>query len=166
MSQIALFDTTPTHITPPLPLVLHFDSRCPGIEELFVDGVTESDVCTFSCGATVYSKQKDSPWYLDQDKFWFWCNIVESGKSYMVGDIPTSQYLRRYSSPLNDWQQLAYKWALANPDKILYVETRTHRWRVFQRGEYVEFALPHQDYGGEKNYVTKDGKTKVLVNVD
>jgi len=52
------------------------------------------------------------------------------------------------------------------PTKILYVETRTHYWRVYLRGEYVEFALPHQDHGGEKHYVTKDGKTKVLVNVD
>lgn len=159
MGQIALFDTTPTQITLPLPLTLKF-------ERLYGNGVTEYDIHCNLAGSWVSSKQKDHPWYLDQNEFWFWSRIIESGKSYMVGDIPTSQYLRRYSSSLNDWQQLAYKWALANPDKILFAETKTHHWRVYLRGEYVEFALPHQDHGGERHYVTKDGKTKVLVNVD
>lgn len=159
MGQIALFNTTPDQITPPQPLTVKY-------EQLYVNGVTEYDIHCCLAGSWVSSKTKDSAWYLNQDEFWFWSRIIECGKSYMVGDIPTSQYLRRYSSPLSDWQQLAYKWALANPDKILFVQTKTHHWRVYLRGEYVEFALPHQDKGGERHYVTKDGKTKVLVNVD
>lgn len=159
MGQIALFDTTPNHITPPSPLAVKY-------EKLYSNGVTEFDIHCCLAASWVSSKLKDSAWYLNQNEFWFWSRIIESGKSYMVGDIPTSQYLKRYSSSLSDWQQLAYKWALANPDKILFVETKTLHWRVYLRGEYVEFALPHQDHGGERYYVTKDGKTKVLVNVD
>ncbi len=160
MGQLALFkEQQPTQITPPQPVTVKY-------EELYKGGVTEFDIHCRLIRSFVSSKAKEETWYLEQNEYWFWSRIIEAGKSYMVGDIPTSQYLRRYSSPLSDWQQLAYKWALANPDMILFVETVTHHWRVYLRGEYVEFALPHQDHGGERHYVTRDGKTKVLVNED
>jgi hypothetical protein len=162
--QCNLFEPTPD--TPPIPVIVTPIPLTLKYEAFYRDGISEHDIrCSFR-DAFVSSKQKDHPWYLEQNEFWFWDRIIDQGRSYMVGDMPASQYLRKYSSPLSDWQQKAYKWALANPNDVLFVETKTHHWRVYLRGEYVEFCLPHQDHGGERAYVTRNGKTKVLVNED
>jgi hypothetical protein len=39
-------------------------------------------------------------------------------------------------------------------------------YHIAKRGEYVEFGLPHYSHGGEKYWVSRRGKTKVLINVD
>jgi len=163
MHQQNIFCTVPDpqvepRIIPPTPITLPY--RAVG------DKVTPWEIrCIFQTEVFISARIKDHR-YLEQDEFWFWKRIIESGKSYMVGDIPTSKYLRDYSSSLSKWQKAAYMWAIENSNEILVVETKTHHWRVYQRGEYVEFALPHQEHGGERNYVTRNGKTKVLVNVD
>lgn len=119
------------------------------------------------CWRVNVSSQPKTACFLKEDEYWFWDRSVEAGQSYLVGNsITTQQYLKKYSSPLSGWQKLAYMWALENPDKILIVENRTHYWRIYLRGEYVEFALPRQDRGGERNYITRNGKTKLLVNED
>lgn len=156
--QQSLFTEAPK-ITLPASLALDTDRFHP-------NGMTEHEIRCCFVDAHVSSKEKTEPWYLDQNEFWFWDRLMESGKSYMVGDMPMAQYLKKYSSPLSDWQKRAYKWALDNPGKILIVETKTHEWRVYSRGEYVEFALPYHEKGGERNYATRNGKTKVLVNED
>lgn len=130
--------------------------------------ITTTDIwATFRVQVFVSRKTKTSEWHLKPGEFGFWDKIIECGRSYMVGTATSmKEYLRSHSSPLSRWQKLAYSWALQNPDSILEVDTKTHHWRVYLRGEYVEFALPHQSYGGEKHYVTRDGKTNFLVNVD
>lgn len=130
--------------------------------------ITTSDIwCTFRSQVYICFTAKTSKWHLEPGEYGFWNKIIECGRSYMVGNgTPMKEYLSSHSSPLSKWQQLAYDWALQNPGSILEVETKTHHWQIYLRGEYVEFALPHQDHGGEKHYVTKNGKSKVLVNVD
>jgi hypothetical protein len=39
-------------------------------------------------------------------------------------------------------------------------------YHIAKRGEFVEFGLPHHCHGGEKYWVSRNGKTKVLINVD
>jgi hypothetical protein len=39
-------------------------------------------------------------------------------------------------------------------------------YHIAKRGEYVEFGLPHHCHGGEKYWVSRNGKTKVLIKVD
>jgi hypothetical protein len=39
-------------------------------------------------------------------------------------------------------------------------------YHIAKRGEYVEIGLPHHCHGGEKYWVSRNGKTKVLINVD
>lgn len=91
-----------------------------------------------------------------------------AGRNYLVGDdsVPMSQFIKEHRSPCSKWQGLAYLWAKANPDKKLVVDTPTMSWEVYTRGEYVEFALPHHDAGGERHYISENGKSKILVNVD
>ena len=37
--------------------------------------------------------------------------------------------------------------------------------QIATRGEYVEFGLPHHCHSGEKYWVSRNGKTRVLINV-
>lgn len=103
----------------------------------------------------------------EPDVYGVWDKILESGRDYLVGaSIPMDQFIREHRSPLNAWQKVAYAWAKANPTKVLCIENSRYEWTVRVRGEFVELGLPHQDHGGEKHWVSKDGKTKILINVD
>lgn len=145
-------------IQPPRPLVHPY--RAAG------EKVSTFEIWSYFRNGHVSSTPK-TEWYQNQTEYWFWDRTIEAGKSYMVGDkISMTKFLKSHSSPLCAWQKLAYQWAIENPDQILHVENRTHEWRVFLHGEYVEFELPYHEKGGERNYVTRSGKTKVLVNVD
>jgi hypothetical protein len=147
-----------SQIRPPSPLANPY--RAAG------DKVNTFEIRSYIRNGHVSSSPK-TEWYRKQTEYWFWDRMIEAGKSYMVGDnITMSKYLKSHSSPLCDWQKMAYQWAIENPDQILHVENGTHEWRVFLHGEYVEFELPYHEKGGERNYVTRSGKTKVLVNVD
>lgn len=123
--------------------------------------------CTFRSQVLIAHTEKTSEWHLKPGVYGFWDKIMECGRSYMVGTgTSMKEYLISHSSPLSEWQKLAYTWVIQNPSRILEVETKTHDWSIYLRGEFVEFALPHQERGGEKHYVCRDGRTKVLVNVD
>lgn len=103
----------------------------------------------------------------ESDQYGSWEKSLEGGRSYMVGtDVPMADYIKGHRSALNAWQKVAYEWAKANPLWRLMVTIGRNEWEVYVRGEYVTLALPHQDAGGEKHYITRDGKSKILVNVD
>lgn len=115
----------------------------------------------------IWATDQKGRWYLDPGEFAYWSRSIEAGKSYLVGDTwSMSQFLKRYSSPLSRWQRMAYDFAIQNPKIVLHVETFRHEWRVYLRGEYVEFRLPFHDKGGEKSYITRTGRTKVQVDDD
>lgn len=96
-----------------------------------------------------------------------WDAAIALGKGYMVGDrMTTDQYLRNNTRSLNRWQKLAYVWALANPKLKLILQTQRREWHVRVRGDHVEFSLPHHGLGGEQDWISRDGKTFVLVSTD
>ena len=96
-----------------------------------------------------------------------WNNALESGRSYLCGaSTPMTQFLKAHTSSLNWWQKMAYAWCMANPSKKLVLISKKLEWSIYKRGEYVEFGLPHQDKGGEKHWISQNGKSRVLVNVD
>lgn len=57
---------------------------------------------------------------------------------------------------------------IANPSRMLVLTSTTSHliYHICKRGEYVEIGLPHHSHGGEKYWVSRTGKTKVLINVD
>ena len=98
-----------------------------------------------------------------------WEKALDAGRSYLVGaTVPISEFQRVYTSPLNEWQRLAYVWCVANPSRMLVITSVKPRliYHIAKRGESVEFGLPHHCHGGEKYWVSRNGKTKVLINVD
>ncbi len=98
-----------------------------------------------------------------------WPKVLACGRSYMVGtDVSMFEFLRRHSSSLTKWQKQAFHWCLANPSVCLEFESRPLRrkYQVKKRGEYVEISLPHHEWGGERSWISRDGKRKVLINVD
>jgi len=76
------------------------------------------------------------------------------------------EFLRVHTSSLNEWQRMAYEWCVANPSRMLVLTSMKLRliYHIAKRGEYIEFGLPHHCHGGEKYWVSRNGKTKVLIN--
>jgi hypothetical protein len=101
------------------------------------------------------------------DPYGKWEKALECGKSYMVGDGQDMlTFIKGHRSALTAWQKIAYAWACENPAWKVDVTVDRNEWSIYRRGEYVDFSLPHQDAGGEKTYITRDGRTKILINVD
>lgn len=105
----------------------------------------------------------------DSDRFNTWDAMIDSGRSYLVGgSVSMAVFLRDHTSNLSPWQTLTYEWCLAHPERKIILETQNRRlyYTIYKRGEFVEIGLPHHGAGGEKHWVTRDGKKKVLINVD
>lgn len=96
-----------------------------------------------------------------------WDASLAAGKSYLVGDSWSMEaFIAKHRSTLRGWQPAAYEWARQNPYWKLCFTIGHRDWEVYACDAFVTFALPHQDAGGERHYISRDGKTKVLVNVD
>jgi hypothetical protein len=105
----------------------------------------------------------------DDPKYGLWSKALECGRSYLVGnDVPMSKFVREHSSSLTTWQRQAFQWCLANPSSCLEFESKPLRriYEIKKRGEYVQIGLPHHDWGGERLWISRDGRRKVLINVD
>jgi hypothetical protein len=63
---------------------------------------------------------------------------------------------------------LGYAWCVANPSRMLVLTSTKSRliYHIAKRGECVEIGPPHHCHGGEKYWVCRNGKTKVLIHVD
>lgn len=106
-------------------------------------------------------------WQAYTDEWGAWGTIMKLGRSYMVGEeTPWPVALKRLSSNLTTWQQIAARIAWDHPEISIEIDNDQYNWVVCRRGEYIDLGLPHQDHGGEKNWVTRDGRRRVLVNVD
>lgn len=102
-----------------------------------------------------------------QDDFEKFENMLAAGKSYLYGEnMPMEGYLKKAKSSLTEWQKFAFEFCINNPSITLHFSFFKTEWKVYKRGEYVNFSLPFHDKGGEKDYVSLNGKTKYLINVD
>jgi hypothetical protein len=102
-------------------------------------------------------------------RLWNMGKALDVGSSYLVGaTVPLSEFQRVHTSSLNEWQRLAFEWCMANPSRMLVLTSTKPRliYHIAKRGEYVELGLPHHCHGGEKYWVSRNGKTRVLINVD
>jgi len=110
---------------------------------------------------------KANHYTVTHDKWDTWQAILEAGRSYLVGsDVPMETFIRTHKSPLVGWMPAAFRWCSVNPLYRLKFSTPGRDWYVYKRGEYVTFELPHHDAGGEKAWVSCDGKSRILINVD
>lgn len=101
------------------------------------------------------------------DRYVTWDAALACGKSYMVGDRQTTEeFLRGHTTVLSPWQRAVYSFLKQRPDASVSRPGRRIEWCCYCRGEYVRFDIPHHDRGGEKGYISRDGRTKVLINVD
>jgi hypothetical protein len=96
-----------------------------------------------------------------------WEAALAEGQSYLCGSsVSREAFLRVYRRPLLDWMVPAHAWARQNLDRVLTLYSRPCSWHVYQRGEYVSFTLPFHDSGGEKEYISRDGVSRIKVNDD
>lgn len=132
--------------------------------------------------------QKNSPTMLcrapfnymvfETDNYWFsnpsgldsWDQAIQAGCNYMAGEcIPVSQFVELFTVPLTGWQRVAHVWCMANPKLQLELIDRSaspQEYIVGRRGEYVEFILSRRRFNKDKRWISKTGRTKVLVDVD
>lgn len=102
-----------------------------------------------------------------EESYGTWEGALDAGRSYLVGDsVPMAQFIRQHRSQLTAWQKIVYAWCVANPYWQVRLKTPGRDWEIYKEPEFVMFALPHHDAGGERHSISRDGKTKVLINVD
>jgi hypothetical protein len=117
--------------------------------------------------STCPNQYATADWKENHGEYDTWAASLQIGRSYLVGSkVPMCQFISNHKSRMPDWQQIAYLWCLANPHKKLLVQNGRKDWSIGVRGEYVELGLPHHDAGGERHWISQDGRTKILVNVD
>ena len=110
----------------------------------------------------VYGTSRDRP-----DPWSTWEAALADGQSYLCGSaVSREAFLRLYRRPRLDWMIPAYAWARQNPDRVLTLYSRHFSWHVYQRGEYVSLKLPFHDSGCEKEYISRDGVSRIKVNDD
>jgi len=59
-----------------------------------------------------------------------------------------------------------FEYCKANPREKVTLRNNRLEYDCYWRGEYCVISLPHHDAGGERTWITRDGKSKILVNVD
>lgn len=106
--------------------------------------------------------------FLADDEYGTWDACLDAGRSYLVGDkVPMKDFLKNHTSSITAaWMKLAVRLAMADNDVSIRVRNNRMDYKIYRRGEYVEIGLPHHDYGGERHWITRDCKRRVLVNVD
>lgn len=123
-------------------------------------------------GSDVQVRMQNPSFDRPSDQYNTWDACVTSGRDYLVGaQMDLKQFLRTHTSTLNEWQRAAYKLAWNYPHVQVMVNTgeygpRKYEWVVYRRGEYVDFSLPHQDAGGERDYISRDGRRRILININ
>ena len=103
----------------------------------------------------------------EPDEYANWDKSIAGGKSYLVGEaIPTETFLKTHRSSCKPWQQNVFEYCKAHPHETVNLRNQRFDYDCYWRGEYCVISLPHHDAGGERAWITRDGKSKILVNVD
>jgi len=101
------------------------------------------------------------------DDYAGWERSIEGGKGYLVGEsVPTATFLQTHRSSCKTWQQRAFEYCKANPREKVTLRNNRLEYDCYWRGEYCVISLPHHDAGGERTWITRDGRSKILINVD
>jgi hypothetical protein len=101
------------------------------------------------------------------DDYVGWDKSIEGGKGYLVGEsVPTATFLQTHRSSCKPWQQRVFEYCKANPRELVSLRNNRLEYDCYWRGEYCVISLPHHDAGGERSWITRDGKSKILINVD
>jgi len=123
-------------------------------------------------GYIILSTSKNTVREYQNPKFFLWNEVIEAGKSYMVGsEVETKQFIKTHSSGLSDWQIFAFEYVKEHPEESINIQTtgkRRFTWHVFLEGDHVILELPYHGEGGEKTWCAHidNPKTKILINVD
>lgn len=121
----------------------------------------------FRCGITLGENEFERPERIAKDLWRAWEAEIDSGWSYLTGtDYPRERYIKEQTTALNKWQRVAFAYCMAHPQEMIQIESARRHWQIKRRGEYISFCLPHQSFGGDRTWVSRDGKTKLLVDVD
>lgn len=97
---------------------------------------------------------------------------LEGGRDYLCGKLLDMElFKKKYRSAITNWMKHIVIYSYHHPDeKLVFTIDKGNfgslTYHIYRRGEYVEIALPYHDEGGEKNWITRNLKTKYLVNVD
>jgi len=103
----------------------------------------------------------------EPDEYAEWKNSIEGGKNYLVGEaISTETFLKNHRSSCKPWQQQVFEYCKTHPQETVNLRNDRFDYDCYWRGEYCVISLPHHDAGGERSWITRDGKSKILVNVD
>lgn len=101
------------------------------------------------------------------DHYADWDKSIEGGKGYLVGEsVPTATFLKTHRSSCKPWQQKVFEYCKAHPQETVNLRNTRFEYDCYWRGEYCVISLPHHDAGGERTWITRDGKSKILINVD
>ena len=84
----------------------------------------------------------------------------------MGESVPTETFLKTHRSSCKPWQQKVFEYCKARPQETVNLRNQRFDYDCYWRGEYCVISLPHHDAGGERTWITRDGKSKILVNVD
>lgn len=106
--------------------------------------------------------------YGPQDQFRRWDHSIECGRDYLCGnDYPMDRFLAEQTTSIQSYMIPVVLFCWDNPLVLIQFMTLGHReYAIYRRGEYIVISLPYHDCGGEKDWITRDFKTKVLINVD
>ena len=103
----------------------------------------------------------------EPDDYADWNKSIEGGKGYLVGEsVPTETFLKTHRSSCKPWQQEVFEYCKVHPQETVNLRNQRFDYDCYWRGEYCVISLPHHDAGGERTWITRDGKSKILVNVD
>ena len=121
----------------------------------------------FRCSIDIGSNEYERPERIATDEYRTWEAEIDSGWSYITGtNYPRERYVKEQTTAMVKWHRLAFAYCMEHPREMIEVVSDRRHWTVKRRGEYVSFCLPHQDFGGDRTWVSRDGKTKVLVDID
>ena len=143
------------------------------VRDLVGPGVTKSAIQFLNRGTFSISYVPNKVY---EGNWGTWDTLLESGKSYMVGDrIPLEDYVKSHRTSMSPFQKAVARWVWEHPDFYVKLSSYSTGWCGYPRsewdyrrqGEAVVFGMPHHSSGGEKHWMTRPEFTgAILINVD
>lgn len=98
-----------------------------------------------------------------------WEAYISEGRDYLCGsDCEMEAYLKGNTTSMNDWQQMAFHWAKANPAYALRFSRSAggglRFWTVSAVGEFVTFGFYRGGY--DLKHASLNGLEMILVDRD